>query len=319
MREKTKILFLVLFLLLLSTVFISCDNIDVPESDSANITYVYNNGDENKTETVYLPAFKRPDDPIRVGYNFVGWCTDPELTNFHNFDIVPTKDTVLYAKWELNYEQLLKDAETKASLFNVKVKAEFSKLISTSISQGSGVIFYERDGYYYVLTNYHVIDGDKDAITSYYVYDVYGNEYKAVEIVGDAKYDLAILVFKANKSFKLKVANIDERIPEESEKLLCISTPNGRFNAISIGNPVNYKEVTVDSDKESSDVDFKVLWLDCYAEHGSSGGAILDNDLEIVGLVYAVANEQNGKFKYSLAIPAEKINEFLETYSSLYK
>ncbi len=319
MKEKIKALFVVLFLLALFAVLISCENIDVPESDSASITYVYNNGDQNKTETVYLTAFKRPDDPIKVGYKFIGWCTDPELTNFYNFSIAPTADTVLYAKWELNYEELLKDVETKASLFNVKVKAEFSKLLSKSISQGSGVIFCEKDGYYYVLTNYHVIDGDDDAISSYYVYDVYGNEYKAAKIIGDAKYDLAILAFKANKSFKLKVAYIDERMPKKNEKLICLSTPNGRFNTISLGNAVNYKEVTVDSGKGSSDVDFEVLWLDCYAEHGSSGGAILDTDLEIIGIVYAVANDQSGKFKYSLAIPAEKINEFLKIYSSLYK
>ena len=61
-----------------------------------------------------------------------------------------------------------------------------------------------------------------------------------------------------------------------------------------------------------------MLWLDTYAEHGSSGGMVLDTDLEIIGIVYAVATA-DGKFKYSLAVPTEKINEFLISNEAFYK
>ena len=41
-----------------------------------------------------------PDDPLMVGYNFIGWFTDSEYTN--EFDLTKgiTTDIVLYAKWE---------------------------------------------------------------------------------------------------------------------------------------------------------------------------------------------------------------------------
>ena len=61
-------------------------------------------------------------------------------------------------------------------------------------------------------------------------------------------------------------------------------------------------------------IGFDVLWLDCYAEHGSSGGAVMDTDFDIVGITYAVASDKFGNFKYSLAIPSEKIIEFLNKY-----
>ena len=56
-------------------------------------------------------------------------------------------------------------------------------------------------------------------------------------------------------------------------------------------------------------------------EHGSSGGALLNYDLELVGVNYAIANIKETESKYSLAIPIEKVSEFLlkadEGYVSL--
>ena len=308
---KAKILLLVLFVVSIVSVTSSCERINVSQTQNVNITYVYNNGDENKTETVYAAAFQKPGDPVRLGYKFVGWCTDEELTNFYNFEVSPSQTTVLYAKWEIDYENLLENTGTDALLFNVKVCTEFIKGSSKNISQGSGVIFNKNDGYYYALTNYHVVENSSYTNGDYYVFDAYGNEYRATKIAGSPEYDLAVLRFSSKKGVSLSVAVIDERIPSNVETLISISSPNGRFNSITFGRAVNYETVSIGSGSELSKVEFDVLWLDCYAEHGSSGGAVIDTDFEIIGLVYAVATEKNSNFKYSLAIPAEKINEFL--------
>lgn len=42
---------------------------------------------------------KTPTDPIRDGYTFDGWYSDPNYSNKVTFPITAEKDTILYAKW----------------------------------------------------------------------------------------------------------------------------------------------------------------------------------------------------------------------------
>lgn len=44
---------------------------------------------------------------------------------------------------------------------------------------------------------------------------------------------------------------------------------------------------------------------------GSSGGAILNASLKLVGLNFAGATTNSGSFLYGLAIPAQRIHEYL--------
>lgn len=309
-----KILFTAVLLVTLIITVVSCNAVEVPELKSVEVTYVYNNGDENQTEQIYRFSLSRPEDPERDGYKFVGWCTDAELQNFYNFEIAPSSDITLYAKWELDYGRLIRDIGTDAMLFNVKIHAKTKVLFTSNVSQGSGVIYKYQDGYYYVLTNYHVIAENTDAPRMYYVYDAYGNEYSAVKIAADPDYDLAVLRFEGKSAVKLAMAEIDERIPSNKEDLICLGTPGGRFNSITLGKAVRYEPAAIEDESSLSNVSFEVLWLDCYAEHGSSGGAILDAELNVVGIAFAVASDKFGNFKYSLAVPSAKVVEFLNKY-----
>ncbi len=42
----------------------------------------------------------KPTDPSRDGFNFVGWCSDPELANLYNFSTPVHSSFTLHAKWE---------------------------------------------------------------------------------------------------------------------------------------------------------------------------------------------------------------------------
>ena len=44
----------------------------------------------------------QPTDPIREGYNFIGWFNDEELTIPYTFVTMPAEDITLYAKWNIN-------------------------------------------------------------------------------------------------------------------------------------------------------------------------------------------------------------------------
>ncbi len=83
-----------------TTYIVVCEVQEAPLVDHT-ITYVTNGG------SVIQPAqypvgsvITKPADPVRKGYNFDGWYSDPELTQPFDFTItMPDEDIILYAKW----------------------------------------------------------------------------------------------------------------------------------------------------------------------------------------------------------------------------
>jgi len=66
-----------------------------------NVTYVYNNGNDNGTDTVdWGTALEAPVSPtIDGGDIFAGWYTDDKLTERYDFDTLVKTDLILYAKY----------------------------------------------------------------------------------------------------------------------------------------------------------------------------------------------------------------------------
>ena len=67
------------------------------------VTFKHENGQENSTQKVkYAGKATRPDDPVRLGYKFLGWYyIDGDICeewNFYGYSI--TEDIVLTAKWD---------------------------------------------------------------------------------------------------------------------------------------------------------------------------------------------------------------------------
>lgn len=67
--------------------------------NSYNLTYVLNNGEDNKTSKVCYEA-DITNTPSRTGYAFAGWYTDEALTQPYIQTTMPAHDLTLYAKWE---------------------------------------------------------------------------------------------------------------------------------------------------------------------------------------------------------------------------
>ncbi len=94
-----KIIILLLILTVIVTVFSACKKEEVVDKGYVVITFVTN------SEIIIPPIIlegkdvNMPDDPIRAGYNFVGWFYDQLFTA--PFDVTKgfTIDTTLYAKW----------------------------------------------------------------------------------------------------------------------------------------------------------------------------------------------------------------------------
>lgn len=284
-----------------------------------NVTYVYNNGQENYTAP-YLGVDK-PQDPVREGYIFVGWCSDEDLTSFYDFSVRPKSDITLYACWMEDYLALANKVSEKAILANVRVDADFYNsafsLTPEKHSQGSGIIYKESGGFYYILSNYHVVKNEKSyARVNYSVFDAYGNEYSADLLFCDENYDLAALKIRKNEEAPLLALDFEYEAPRAGETVITVSSPEGQLNTPLYGEAVAYKSISLEGVKgDKTEVSFEVIWHTAPAKNGSSGSALINSDMKIVGINYAVGSKDNGEFLYCFAIPSVKVKEFLEAYS----
>ena len=79
-----------------------CEN-DTSAAKKRNITFHYNYGDKDTylTDTVVEGStIKEPKAPVRSGYRFVAWYSDPDCTKEFDFSTPITKDVTVYAKWK---------------------------------------------------------------------------------------------------------------------------------------------------------------------------------------------------------------------------
>ena len=61
------------------------------------------NGGSSVSDLVahYEETIIKPNNPIKEGYRFAGWYSNPELTELFTFDKMPAQNITLYAKWEV--------------------------------------------------------------------------------------------------------------------------------------------------------------------------------------------------------------------------
>ncbi len=67
------------------------------------ITFESNSGSAVTAITQdYLTTVTEPTEPTRLGYSFVDWYSDIDLTTAYTFTTIPLENITLYAKWEIN-------------------------------------------------------------------------------------------------------------------------------------------------------------------------------------------------------------------------
>jgi serine protease Do len=182
-------------------------------------------------------------------------------------------------------------------------------------STGSGVIFGENSSNYFVLTNNHVTynDPDYDKIT-YTIEDYKGNTYTAKYKHGLASYDLSVLYFAKGQE-KLGIIKRSKVNPSVGEEIVTLTQPGGQNNAISFGEILSYiSGPKLQCSTSESNVKFDVIKHNSDTKGGSSGGMLLDFDLNLIGIHYAGSYDSNGNVVNGYAIPIEKVNEYLSKY-----
>lgn len=229
---------------------------------------------------------------------------------------------------EIDYPDLINIISTQTIKANVTVRAEYSNKSFGSLAQvvgimnGSGAIIKKNATSYYVITNNHVVyNADLEPRTQYtnfYVIDYLGNEYRADCVANMAEYDLAIVKFTSVEQYT--ILSLEAGNSVEGDFVVSLGQPEGQSNTITLGNVVDYCKITLkDTDPLESNVTFDVLSHDAYINSGSSGGALLDSHLNIIGINYAGTIDQQGNNLASYAIPVEKVYEFFELVGFEYE
>ena len=283
-----------------------------PASEGVVLTVHPNNGES--VSTVKLEYAATPSEPLApssLDYDFLGWYADAECKTPFDFTKPLTKDTDIYAGWGIDLNAVGNRVAAEVLPTSVKIKAVLTNLAGSHVSTGSGVIYGKLAGRYYALTNEHVVDPDVDYISSQYtVTDAYGIEYRGVCVAKSAEYDLAVIRFDAAGA-DLPVAKFAKEDPKVGDFLISVGNPDGLSNAVTYGEVIRYHEASV----SGGEVSFKVGWHDAPLDQGSSGGAVFNTNMQIVGINFAAAKGSDGSFVNGAFIQLSRVFEFLTYYN----
>ena len=173
-------------------------------------------------------------------------------------------------------------------------------------SKGSGVVYKEDAEYFYVLTNYHVIEDQGCPNVTYAIYLLnFTDEEDAIEaeiVAFDEDYDLAVLRFLKD-DFDIRLIDIQARFNttlRRGEMVLSVGNPSGVDAIVTYGEYLRMTNIDM--------VDFPVIYHSAMIYSGNSGGALTDIDGNLIG-INTWGNPDNTE---GLAIPLTKIHEFLD-------
>ncbi len=237
------------------------------------------------------------------------------------FDIFKIEDSDLI--------KAVKDKAISANVLLIRVAEESVSgdvtVTSTSYSAGhSGVVFRKEDNRYYVLTALHAVDMENPKMlvlrhdqptynayvedSGYVGFSIYYEQFPetVIEYYNEA-YDLAVLSFVSEYEFT--VLPIASAPPEYNELVVAIGNPHENTrNAITTGRITSRYPVPFGD--EAGKNQHNVITHSAKISGGSSGGALLNKNMEIVGINLG-GSENMFRFIEGKAMPCDKIIEFL--------
>jgi hypothetical protein len=287
---KLKKILIVILLFLLMPVMVGCDEFwtfglttttqtevisTLPTLVNGTITYQNSDYDE-------FPAYQ--SDTYEI--------TDIDI---YNDVLLDTQDYIRHANIEI-----------QSHLFEEVRIAPWStstELQEVGISSGSGFVFMEDDQYYYAITNYHVIDPE-EYIAEYKIKAFGDEEFVTCEVVvSDSEIDLAVVKFTKNSRTDVTIIDIYGRLFYKftpGELVLAVGNPLDVNDIVTFGEYYNLEAI--------QNVDYEVIYHNAQIDEGSSGGALVDVDGNLIGVnTWGFDSDE----VYSFAIPNYIVYMFL--------
>ncbi|MDF2545905.1 MAG: peptidase Do [Anaerosolibacter sp.] len=206
---------------------------------------------------------------------------------------------------------------------------------STSVSAGaSGVIIRKESNKYYALTAKHVVtendDIDKTQIVVMGYDDLDFKDYlsrggafqgivnyyqqfpEAVIEYSNDKYDLALISFIADEVYT--VLPVADEIPEYGDIVASMSNPYRKRNIVTAGKISSRKPRPFGD--EAGKMQYPMIKHTAILSEGSSGSALLNENLEVVGINLGGNENVFRNFISGMAMPSDRIRAFLEEWEN---
>jgi len=202
-----------------------------------------------------------------------------------------------------------------AQNYVVEVKAQTG---DTLISCGSAVLI-NTDGFF--VTNAHVISYTQGGILkefeNYYVRFSFETDYRSVELIEyDVVQDLAILKIQEKPSFSLKPVKIANSTNiKVGDEVYAVG--NGMNHGVGLTHGyVSLPRVNIVYNENTR----SVIQCDLIINEGNSGGALLNDRGDLLGLTTFRIKDSKGVVIYGMAfcLPSELVSDFLDLHSVNY-
>ncbi|MFV0247080.1 MAG: S1C family serine protease [Mycoplasmatales bacterium] len=177
---------------------------------------------------------------------------------------------------------------------------------------GSGFIYKKEKGYYYALTNQHVIDNGDDIRVLLPNSEMTKENLVSTEVLGsDSTYDVAVIRFKTNKDLTvLKTISNDDDIVV-GDTVYALGSPYGTdFQGSITEGIVSAPLRTFDSGGNT----YTYVQTDTAINPGNSGGPLINSSGEVIGInAMKIADTTSDNMGFAIPInEALKVANFLE-------
>lgn len=220
-------------------------------------------------------------------------CDDPLFGDDNKKNVEDIKqthvDTKVIESVKMNPEEIYE--KIGLSVVNIKAMRD-----DGSGASGAGVIFTD-DGY--IITNDHVIRGRTSSME---VYLADKRLFKAKLIATDPRMDLAVIKIEGNDLQTVKFGDSDK--VKKGSVVVAIGNPYGLEDTLTAGRISNLNR---DVSEELNTI--RCLQMDASINPGSSGGALLNEYGELIGInVMGATKAENIGF----AIPSNDVKKIVE-------
>lgn len=172
--------------------------------------------------------------------------------------------------------------------------------LATALGTGF-TVFYDNS--YYIVTNFHVVDGLMNATVTF----SNGDSYPAKVVGSDAYSDLAIVTVNSSPAeFHPLQLGVSSSL-KVGESVVAIGNPYGYSGTITVG-IVSQVGRTLQEDTSSGFAIADTIQFSAPINPGNSGGPLLNVDGLVVGITTAVASGSQG---LGFAIPSDTISREL--------
>ena len=223
-------------------------------------------------------------------------------TQNSNFSYLNTQrpDFVEIAKKSINTVVHVKSASSNSGEFSIEDFIFGRTNRRSQIGSGSGVII-SSDGY--IITNHHVIETAEDI----QVTTNDNQSYNAKIIGSDEQNDIALLKIDTSDELPYAVFG-DSDSTQIGEWVLAVGNPFNLTSTVTAG-IISAKSRSLDPTGRTTQ---SYIQTDAAVNPGNSGGALINNKGELIGINTAIQTQTGSYVGYSFAVPSNIAKKVIE-------